>query len=140
MGAYELISRLETLRREIRTQYNILIGSFLGVFLVAMFGGPILGMLAPFLFILLFVVAFVFGIRANSKSKEFKKLYKEHFVAAMLGEFFENPKYIWDVGFTSEAVRSFGLSQLGNRFYSEDYIAGTLSLIHNTQPTRKEAI
>ncbi len=125
MGAYELISRLETLRREIRTQYYILIGSFLGVFLAAMFGGVILGMLAPFLFILLFVAVIVFGLRANNKSKEFKQLYKEHFVAAMLGEFFENPKYIWDVGFTSEAVRSFGLSQLGNRFYSEDYIAGT---------------
>ena len=124
MGAYEIISRLETLRREIRTRNNVLIVSFLGIFLAGMFGGPILGFFAPFLFILLFVVVFVFGILGNNKSKEFKQLYKQYFVAAMLGEFFENPQYIWDKGFTSDAVRSFGISQLGNRFYSEDYISG----------------
>lgn len=125
MGAYELISRLETLRKEIRTRDNVLMVSFLGIFLAGMFGGPVLRMLAPFLFILLFVGAFVYGMLRHNISKEFKELYKQQFVATMLGEFFENPQYIWDKGFTSDAVRSFGLSQMGNRFCSEDYISGT---------------
>lgn len=125
MGTYEIISRLEILRRKIRTRDSVLMVSFLGIFLTGMFGGPILRAFAPILFILLFVVAFVFGILGNNPSKEFKELYKQHFVAAMLGEFFENPQYIWNKGFTSDSVRSFGISQLGNRFYSEDYISGT---------------
>lgn len=128
MGIYEVISRLETLRREIRTRNNIIMAIFLAgffVFFASMFGGAISGSLAPALFILCFIVAAASAIFGNSKSKEFKELYKQHFVAAMLGEFFENPQYIWDKGFTSDAVRSFGLSQMGNRFYSEDYISGT---------------
>ncbi|MDE5872943.1 MAG: DUF3137 domain-containing protein [Lachnospiraceae bacterium] len=126
MGTYEIISRLETLRKEIRIRNNVIIVSLLVVFLV---GGPILGTISPvlsiLLFILWFVVALLYGMHANNKSKEFKELYKQHFVVAMLGEFFENPQYIWDKGFTSDAVRNFGISQMGDRFYSEDYISGT---------------
>lgn len=125
MGIYEVISRLETLRREIRTRNNVFMVVFLVVFILGFFGGPVLGTLFPIVFIMLFVGCIPFAILGNKKSQEFKELYKQQFVATMLGEFFENPQYIWDKGFTSDAVRSFGISQLGNRFYSEDYISGT---------------
>ncbi|MDE5872942.1 MAG: DUF3137 domain-containing protein [Lachnospiraceae bacterium] len=132
MGTYEIISRLETLRKKIRTQYNVLIVSYLAMFPICIFGGiwgDFFGVFAPvlafFLFAFLIVMFSLFVIFGNGKSKEFKELYKQYFVAAMLGEFFENPQYIWNKGFTSDAVRSFGLSQMGNRFYSEDYISGT---------------
>lgn len=125
MGIYEVISRLETLRREIRTRNNVFMVVFLVVFILGFFGGPVLGTLFPIVFIMLFVGCIPFAILGNKKSQEFKELYKQQFVVTMLGEFFENPQYIWDKGFTSDAVRSFGISQLGNRFYSEDYISGT---------------
>lgn len=128
MGIYEVILRLETLRREIRTRNNVIVVAFLVGFLpffASMFFGAGLGLAAPVLFILLFVIITIAVMFGGKKSKEFKELYKQHFVAALLGEFFENTQYIWDKGFTSDAVRSFGLSQMGNRFYSEDYISGT---------------
>lgn len=125
MGVYEVISRLETLRREIRSQSITFIIIFVAAVLVSTFGGPIMGMFAAVFIIAVITVGVVpFAISATKKTREFKELYKQQFVAAMLGEFFENPQYIWDKGFTSDAVRSFGISQLGNRFYSEDYISG----------------
>lgn len=128
MGIYEVISRLETLRREIRTRNNILVAIFLVGFIpffASLFLESGLSQVGPALLFLVLVVIAIAAMLGRKKSKEFKELYKQHFVAALLGEFFENPQYIWDKGFTSDAVRSFGLSQMGNRFYSEDYISGT---------------
>ncbi|MCM1084330.1 MAG: DUF3137 domain-containing protein [Clostridium sp.] len=128
MGAYEIVSRLEKLRKEINFRNHIFmivffVTFFAGIF-ISMFGSEGFQAFIGLMFFLAFIVAFVFGMHGNNKIKEFKALYKQQFVAALLGEFFENPQYIWDKGFTSEAVRSFGISQMGNRFHSEDYISG----------------
>ncbi len=132
MGTDEIIARLETLRKQIRKRNSMFLVSYLAMFPICIFGG-LLGeggfaaILAFFLFAFLIVMFFLHLLSSKNgrnKSKEFKELYKQYFVAAMLGEFFENPQYIWNKGFTSDAVRSFGLSQLGNRFHSEDYISG----------------
>lgn len=118
MGAYELVTRLETLRKKIRTRNAIFIAFFVG--------GMIFFSFAPFIVMpLLIATAIVGAVIGIKMDREFDELYKTNFVAAMLGDFFENPNYVWDRGFSEEAVRSFGLSQMGNRFSSEDYVSGT---------------
>ena len=55
-------------------------------------------------------------------TKEYKKLYKETFVRAVLSETFDNVEYYWERGFDQQAVRGFALTRLGNIFRSEDYL------------------
>ncbi len=118
MGAFELVTRLESLRKKIRTR-NAIFTSLVVVGIIGFY-------LYPFIAMPLIVIVTIAGAFTGRKmDREFDSLYKTHFVSAMLGEFFENPSYVWDRGFSEEVVRSFGLSQMGNRFSSEDYISGT---------------
>ena len=71
MGIYEVVSRLENLRREIRTRNNVFMVVFLVVFILGFFGGPVLGTLFPIVFIMLFVGCIPFAILGNKKSQEF---------------------------------------------------------------------
>ena len=76
--------------------------------------------------ILLEIVGLIASVILGYKySTEFKALYKETIVRDALNEEFENVTYVPGKGFSSDQVKSFGLSRMGNRFHSEDYIAAT---------------
>ena len=67
--------------------------------------------------------------RGNTEEKketknfdEMKELYKEAFVREPLMNNFENVTYEPQWGFPADTVESFQLCQMGNQFYSEDYI------------------
>ncbi len=118
MSAFELVTRLENLRKKAKI-YNRILAVFLLICAIVSLCFWRVGMfLVP--------IATVIGLLwRNKPEKEFKELYKMSFVPAVLGEFFENPSYVWDKGFSEETVKGFGISQMGNRFKSEDYISGT---------------
>ena len=65
--------------------------------------------------------------------KEFQQLYKQTFVVQALSQNFQNVNYMWESGFTQDAVRMFNLVQLGNRFYTEDYLSADYNGIHFEQ-------
>ena len=69
--------------------------------------------------ILLFLAGLIVEL---SISKNYKQEYKKLFVEGPLNQNFQYVVYDWKAGFTKEAVRSFGLTAIGNRFHSEDYI------------------
>ncbi|MBR6364898.1 MAG: DUF3137 domain-containing protein [Lachnospiraceae bacterium] len=60
--------------------------------------------------------------RIQKLRQEMKELYKEAFVREPLMNNFENVTYEPQWGFPAETVESFQLCQMGNQFYSEDYI------------------
>ena len=60
--------------------------------------------------------------RIQKLRQEMKELYKEAFVREPLMNNFENVTYKPQWGFPAETVESFQLCQMGNQFYSEDYI------------------
>ena len=69
------------------------------------------------------IILFLAGLIVElSISKNYKQEYKKLFVEGPLNQNFQYVVYDWKAGFTKEAVRSFGLTAIGNRFHSEDYI------------------
>ena len=60
--------------------------------------------------------------RIQKLRQEMKELYKEAFVREPLMNNFENVTYEPQWGFPADTVESFQLCQMGNQFYSEDYI------------------
>ncbi|MDE6025543.1 MAG: DUF3137 domain-containing protein [Lachnospiraceae bacterium] len=132
MGAYELVQRLERLRKQINL-ISVIMGGLFVLIAILIFGTGIWGSLTPrkhmFLtwningIVTLAVPVFiVFIFLLSKKRNEFKQLYKGTFVNEVLGEFFENPMYMWDRGFESRRVAGFGLTMMGNMFSSEDYL------------------
>jgi len=63
--------------------------------------------------------------RIQKLRQEMKELYKEAFVREPLMNNFENVTYEPQWGFPADTVESFQLCQMGNQFYSEDYIRAT---------------
>ena len=85
----------------------------------------VLTVLSPVMILFAFAL-FLYGIyRTRNTGRSFKMIYKQLFVEGPLRQNFQNVVYYWDKGFTSDAVREFGLCSMGNRFYSEDYIRAT---------------
>lgn len=124
MGIHEIITRLEHLRKK-RILLNGAITGVVIVFMIFIFFGQTsrelqgLIMLAPF--IMLGVVVALLHVNTGI-TKEYKKLYKETFVKAVLSETFDNVEYYWEKGFDQNAVKGFALTRLGNIFRSEDYL------------------
>lgn len=125
MGAYELVQKLEQLRKKFNEQMMISVVLMLVlIFCMGVLGGVSGGVGAFFMFVIVGMVMVYMGISSSKVRREFKELYKNSFVKTVLGEFFENPVYLWDKGFDKEAVKSFGISLMGNTYSSEDYLAG----------------
>ena len=131
MGIYQVIQQLESLRKKRRACMAIPIVFFVGMMIIPMLFAPVagdggLGAAMPQLVTIGMIVGLIFATSVNSRlTKQYKALYKETFVRGVLSEIFQNVDYRYDMGFTQEQVRSFGLNQLGNRFYTEDYLRGT---------------
>lgn len=124
MGAYEAVEKLESMRKKRNTYAKLVI---LCVFspMIIMFLSPILGLseLAPVMCMFIVVGGVFFCAGQSGKlTKEYKKMYKEHFVVNVLNEVFDNVTYDYREGFDRNYVRQFGLTRLGNRFRSEDYL------------------
>ena len=133
MGAYEVVQQLEQMRKK-KNSYGLytLICMFCPIIVFNII--PFFGPLTPFL--MFFGVAFgvIFFAGKNAKvTKEYKKLYKENFVVSVLNEVFDNVTYDYEKGFNSDYVRSFGLTRLGNRFRSEDYLRASYKGINFEQ-------
>ena len=74
------------------------------------------------LFVFAILVAIVGVILLVGTRKKFKETYKAVFVDKQLRNNFQNVVYDWKSGFYENAVKSFGLCAMGNRFSSEDYL------------------
>ena len=131
MGAYEIVQKLEAMRKQ-KNVYGTL------MLLCAL--SPILCNILPISALtpviscgcVLFGVVFFAG-KAGKITKEYKKLYKESFVVSVLNEVFENVIYDYERGFESSYVNHFALTRLGNRFSSEDYLRASYKGINFEQ-------
>ena len=119
MGIHDSVEELNSLGKR----------SYIGLILII--GGMCLGIAFATLFQNMFFVPLgilfaVIGtkIKAGTDNR-YKELYKELFVTRPLSENFENIYYDWEQGFSQNAVESFSLCKMGNRFSSEDYIKAT---------------
>lgn len=115
-GLYEGMEKLSSMRSRTMT------GSiFVGAGLVIGFCGYVFTQSVPL--IIFGILSGVIGVLfITSVSKKYKETYKRIFVEGPLNRNFQHVIYDWKSGFTKEAVRSFGLTAIGNRFRSEDYI------------------
>ena len=129
MGIYDTINKLEELRKKVQMDTAIMI--------CPMFFAAFLGIFSPQVTIILTIIALgliFYGVKhSNEDKKKFKSLYKQTFVTQLLSERFENVYYSWESGFTQDAVKFFNLVQLGNRFYTEDYLSAFYNGIHFEQ-------
>ncbi|MCM1272055.1 MAG: DUF3137 domain-containing protein [Clostridium sp.] len=134
MGAYELVQKLEKLRKQINLSEGVMVAAFMVVVLCpfVLRSGSMYGMMSGIIILFIPVLLVCFFL-VGKKRKEFNELYKGTFVNTVLGEFFENPQYNWDSGFTSRSVADFGLTRMGNRFSSEDYLQATYQGVHFEQ-------
>lgn len=135
MGAHEVVQKLEELRKK-RLLYSKL--SLLIVFMpiIIMFVTSMLGIdtSAPFLCMFIVVGGVIIISTKNGKiTAEYKKLYKENFVVSLLNEVFDNVQYDYERGFEQRYVGDFGLTRLGNRFRSEDYLRASYKGINFEQ-------
>lgn len=136
MGIYDTINKLEELRKKIQSQVYIVIvpmALWIIVGMLASVTGPKLLPVAQLFMVVFFVVAIPYYKKSQNVKKEFQRLYKQTFVAQALSENFQNVNYMWESGFTQDAVRMFNLVQLGNRFKTEDYLSAYYNGIHFEQ-------
>lgn len=143
------LAAMETLRKRVHRNNVISIVSgfviigipFLGSFFSSVAGAlgfdtwlmAVWFQMIPFLCVICFVLLIVMTISGGKDKIMLKKLYKDTFVVQLLKEHFDDVIYIWEKGFTKEAVRSMGLVKMGNRFHSEDYISASYKGVHFEQ-------
>ena len=85
----------------------------------AMFGLSMVFFMIPLITIIGAIIAVIIIIR---QTKDLKAIYKDLFVKGALEKNFQNVFYDPTQGFTKENVAGYLLCDMGNRFYSEDYI------------------
>lgn len=117
MGAYDIVQQLEAMRKKIN--FNNGVGICLFFASMFCFNAPGLGPLIGFI-VLISGVAMI--LRVGKTRENFKRMYKDTFVSAVLAEIFDNVDYQWENGFRRDYVRDFSLCQMGNRYSSEDYL------------------
>ena len=88
----------------------------IGIFMIM---GSVIFMVFPPLFIVVVLII----IKWITKTKnELTSMYKDVFVRELLENNFENVVYQPTNGFTKDAVDSFDICRMGNRFFAEDYL------------------
>lgn len=80
--------------------------------------------LIPFLFIVVVAIFLASSHFLKQNKQKFQTIYKETFVVSALSNYFSQVVYHWQSGFSQNQVANFGLSRLGNRYSSEDYLRG----------------
>jgi len=122
METNEIVQKLEKMRKQ-RLLYGklILVCMIINIPLI-MFGSGIV------FFVGIFIIiggTVIFANLSGKVTEEYKKLYKENFVVSILKEKFDNVIYDYKRGLDKNYVEQFGLTSMGNRFSSEDYIKGS---------------
>ena len=136
MGIYDTINKLEELRKKIKSQVYIIIvpvALWIIIGMLASVFDPRLLTFAQLFMVFFFIVSIPYLNKMRNVKKEFQQLYKQTFVVQALSQNFQNVNYMWESGFTQDAVRMFNLVQLGNRFYTEDYLSADYNGIHFEQ-------
>ena len=130
MSLSEKLAVLERMRKKASLGFALLI-FFVAFLIISMLvaGSTHSALFSIVPFVIMFLIGFVLvqatkegGFGSNDK---FKALYKNVFVEDVLGKKYDNLFYSWKAGFPADAVRSFNLVRMGNRFHSEDYICAT---------------
>lgn len=128
MSTIDIMRDLEVMRKNIQFKKILSMICMFGMFFVGLFinlsGNLSLAMMSPMLFLLAFGGGGILAYLANKEHKRFKLLYKENFVVGVLNETFGHVMYNPEYGFSEMEVGQFGITQLGNRFSSEDFIQG----------------
>jgi hypothetical protein len=95
-----------------------------GLMILGFFAGGILMVrfMSPLFFMAGIAVMILGGAIAAGTTKKYQSIYKELYVKRPLEENFEKLTYDWMCGFTQNSVQSFQLCEMGNRFYSEDFV------------------
>ena len=88
----------------------------IGIFLIL---GSVIFMVFPPLFIVVVLILVKFITKYKN---ELTSMYKDVFVRELLENNFENVVYQPTNGFTRDAVDSFDICRMGNRFFAEDYL------------------
>ncbi len=135
MGAYEVVKKLEAMRKR-KIVYGILMIACIVCPIPVMIFYPLMGLgdMTPIICMAIMVVGIFFFTGQSGKiQKDYKKIYKENFVVSVLNEVFDNVKYDYKKGFNSAYVRTFGLTRLGNKFESEDYLRASYKGINFEQ-------
>lgn len=131
MGITEAIHKLEDIRQKMIIIIGVIgIGFVFCLSTILMHPERGMSMMMP---ILLMGLVFAGAICSGILNKKFKKLYKDTFVMSVLNENFEHAEYCYERGFNTDTVRKMGLTKLGNRFHTEDYIHGYYSGIEFEQ-------
>lgn len=126
MSVYDTMNELNRLKQS-TFWASIFMGIGFGISMVIFmfFSNSVFSPALLLAFAILMILGII-GLANYTKSKKaFRSLYKNTFVATELNNYFSNVFYDWKGGFSQDAVRSFGISRLGNRFHSEDYLSGT---------------
>ncbi|MBR3598386.1 MAG: DUF3137 domain-containing protein [Lachnospiraceae bacterium] len=128
MNTIDVIRDLETMRKSIQFKRILSVICMFGMFFVGMIingsGNLSFAMVSPMLFLVAFAGGGILAYMANKELKQFKHLYKQNFVVGVLNEMFGHVVYNPEYGFSEMEVGQFGITQLGNRYSSEDYIEG----------------
>lgn len=125
MGMYETIQKLENMRKKQNMLRGVSFVVILFPFFSFMFMGDTFYQFSMLIPIFIFGGVIMLSVVTNRISQEYKNLYKGTFVVDTLKACFDNTEYWWERGFNSDQVANFGLTQMGNRFSSEDYLKGT---------------
>lgn len=134
MMTYEAVEKMNKLHKTSKSML-IALGIVWGVGIVGIIVSAIVSITIDpdsTLFALFFIWIFsgtvyvAYGIQPKAKAaeREIRNLYKDTFLNGIFNEFFDNAKYMAEIGFTQSKVEELGLYQLGNRFESEDQLSG----------------
>ena len=122
MGTNEIVQKLEKLRKQRLLYGKIILACILINIPLLMFGSGIIFIVG---IIVLIGGVVIFANLSGKVTEEYKKLYKENFVISILEEKFDDVIYDYKRGLEKNYVEQFGLTSMGNRFSSEDYIKGS---------------
>lgn len=119
-----MFEQIEQIRKEgVR---NVLIaGACAVILLLCVFPFILIDDMMAVLMIGFFISVVIIAIIADRAKKKFLNLYKQTFLKTVLEQTFENVRTNFEEGFSEDEIRAGHLLTLYDRFYSDDYIAGT---------------
>ena len=131
MSTIDILRDLEQRRKKIQMMTIVPLILFFGLFFgyFAYATSP----LAPLVFFGVMIGMVVCATKASKEKKEFQRIYKDTFVVGAIREILGNVTYEPFRGFSEYEVANTGVIQMGNRFSSEDYIAGYYDGVHFRQ-------
>ncbi len=138
MNTLDVMRELETMRKNIQFKRILSTVCLFGVVFLGIqvnMGSEVLmmSMMTPIMILISVIAGVAFAYAANTEHKRFKHMYKENFVVGVLNEIFGRVVYNPEYGFSEHEVGQFGITQMGNRFSSEDYIEGECEGVHFRQ-------